>query len=176
MASSRSSPDPRAGGDAPRRIGRAWRELRRGAATASLRAHLIGRDTPPIEQAQLDALEVLVGAQGGCRMSEFADAMRVDPSTATRTVARLERLGLAQRTVDDTDRRIVIARATPLGERTMRGVLVRRNVGMERLLDSFDEPEREQFAEYLERLVTAIDRLAAELDDHPPGTPDRRRH
>jgi DNA-binding MarR family transcriptional regulator len=155
--------------DSTRRIVRAWRELRRGASAAAMRDYLTGRDTPPLEQSQLDALEILVDAADGCRMSEFADAMRVDPSTATRAIARLERLGLATRTVGGGDRRVVIARATPLGERTVRTMTVRRNTGMERLLEPFDESERERFAEYLDRLVASMDRLVGELgsDAHP---------
>ena len=34
---------------------------------------------------------------------------------------------------------------------------------MQRLLEPFDEAEREQFAEYLERFVGSIDQLVAEL-------------
>ena len=167
--STRNSPDasPPAG-DTTRRIARAWRELRRGASTATLRDQLIGRDPRSIEQAQIDALEILIGAPNGCRMSEFADAMRVDPSTATRTLDRLQRLGLAERTVDHSDRRVVLARATPLGERTMRSVIVRRDAGMERLLESFTPSEREQLADYLDRLVDSIDRLVTELAAEPP--------
>jgi DNA-binding MarR family transcriptional regulator len=146
------------------RIAHAWRELRRGAATATLRAHLVGGVDPSVEQSQLDALEILVGAKDGCRMSEFADAMRVDPSTATRAVDRLQRLGLVARSVDPGDRRVVVARATARGERLMHAVIARRDLGLERLLDPFDPSERQQFAEYLERLVASIDRLAGELE------------
>ena len=149
--------------DTRRRIAAAWRELRRGASGAVLRTHLVGPTGPDLEQAQLDALEVLAGAPDGWRMSEFADAMHVDPSTATRAIDRLERLGLAERAVDDHDRRVVIARATSRGARTVREMVVRRSVGMERLLEPFDTDEREQFAEYLERLVASVDRLVAEV-------------
>lgn len=158
--------------DAGRRIASAWRELRRGAASAALRAHLVG-DAPafrhgPIEQAQLDALEVLAGTTTGWRMSEFADAMHVDPSTATRTVDRLERAGLATRSTDPDDRRVVVARPTELGRRLIRDVIMRRASGMERLLASFEPDEREQFADLLERFVAAVDRLVDELAHDAP--------
>ncbi len=149
--------------DTRRRIAAAWRELRRGASGAALRAHLVGPNAPALEQAQLDALEVLVRVADGWRMSEFADAMHVDPSTATRAIDRLERLGLAERSVAAGDRRVVLARPTELGRRTVREMLVRRAVGMERLLEPFDPAEREQFAEYLERLVASVDHLVADL-------------
>lgn len=129
-----------------------------------LRAHLLGPDGPPLEQSQLDALEILASETGGWRMREFADALRVDPSTATRAIARLERHGLAERRASEPDRRFVTAKATPSGQRMIKQVARLRAIGMERLLEPFDAAEREQFAELLERFVTSIDDLVTELE------------
>ena len=147
-----------------RRIALAWRELRRGASGAALRSHLLGADGPPLEQGQLDALEILASEPAGWRMSEFADALRVDPSTATRAISRLERVGLAERLAVDDDKRVVTARVTDAGRRTVERVGRLRSFGVQRLLEQFDDHEREQFAEYLERFVGAIDELVAELE------------
>jgi DNA-binding MarR family transcriptional regulator len=159
--------------DTRQRIAAAWRELRRGASGAALRAHLVGPGGPAVEQSQLDALEVLARAPDGWRMSEFADAMHVDPSTATRAIDRLQRLGLAERSVATDDRRVVLARPTALGRRTVREMLVRRTIGMERVLEPFSAAERAQFADYLERLVASVERLVAELATE--GEPGPRR-
>jgi DNA-binding MarR family transcriptional regulator len=166
-------PDANSDPETRRRIAAAWRELRRGASGAALRSHLIGPGGPPVEQAQLDALEVLAAEPTGWRMGDFADAMHVDPSTATRAVARLEQLGLAERTRDPDDRRVVLARPTALGRRTVSSMLVRRSIGMERLLETFTDDEQVQFAEYLERLVAAVDRLVAELNEAGDGAGGR---
>ena len=120
--------------DTTRRISLAWRELRRGATGAVLRSHLLGPDGPALEQAQLDGLEILASEPDGWRMSDFADAMRVDPSTATRAVNRLQKLGLAERITDDVDGRVVFARATPTGLKMFDRVTTLRAVGMQRLL------------------------------------------
>lgn len=149
--------------DATRRIALAWRELRRGASGAALRAHLLGPDGPALEQAQLDALEILGSEPDGWRMSDFADAMHIDPSTATRAVNRLQQLGLAERVTGDDDRRVVVAQVTATGRRMVRRVATGRAVGMTRLLEPFDEAERQELAVYLERFVAAIDRLVDEL-------------
>jgi DNA-binding MarR family transcriptional regulator len=135
-------PDASSDPETRRRIAAAWRELRRGASGAALRSHLIGPGGPQVEQAQLDALEVLAAEPTGWRMGDFADAMHVDPSTATRAVARLEQLGLAERTRDPDDRRVVLARPTGLGRRTVSSMLVRRSIGMERLLETFTDDEQ----------------------------------
>jgi DNA-binding MarR family transcriptional regulator len=126
---------------------------------------LLGPDGPALEQAQLDALEILASDPEGWRMSSFADAMHVDPSTATRAVNRLEQLGLAERTTGADDRRVVVARATTAGRRMIRGVTKRRALGMQRLLEPFDEAERQELADHLERFVASIDRLVEELAD-----------
>lgn len=147
-----------------RRIALAWRELRRGATGAVLRTHLLGADGPPLEQAQLDALEILASETAGLRMSEFAEALRVDPSTATRAINRLERHGLAERSAEETDKRVVTARATPTGRRMATRVSKLRAIGMQRLVAPFEPEERELFAEYLERFVGSIDDLVSELE------------
>jgi DNA-binding MarR family transcriptional regulator len=149
--------------DTEQRIALAWRELRRGASGPQLRRHLLGPNGPDLEQAQIDALEVLTASPNGLPMSDFADAMHVDPSTATRAIERLERLGLAERAQADDDRRFVRARATAEGTRTMSRITRLQSVGMERLLADFGESEREEFASYLDRFVDSIDRLVAEL-------------
>jgi DNA-binding MarR family transcriptional regulator len=152
------------------RIALAWRELRRGASATALRSYLSGPGSSRLEQAQLDALEILAANRAGLAMSDFADSMRVDPSTATRAVDRLQRLGLAERVQHDADRRYVLARATPEGIRTIRRIARLRALGIQRLLESFDDDEREQFATYLERFVDSMDQLVAELDERANRT------
>jgi DNA-binding MarR family transcriptional regulator len=149
--------------DVALRIALAWRELRRGAAGLELRNHVLGPSDPVLEQAQLDALEIVVSERGGWRMTDFADALRVDPSSATRAIDRLETLGLAERVKASDDKRVVVVRATTEGRRLMRTINRSRAGGMERLLEPFEEHEREQFADYLERFVEAIDRPVEEL-------------
>ena len=150
------------------RIALAWRELRRGAAGATLRSRLLGPDGPHLEQAQRDALEIVAAEPDGIRMSDFADAMHVDPSTATRAIDRLQRLGLAERRQVDADRRFVQARVTSDGLAMVRRIRRLRALGMERLLEPFDDGEREEFARYLERFVASIDDYVDELIN-PPG-------
>jgi DNA-binding MarR family transcriptional regulator len=145
------------------RVALAWRELRRGAAGLELRTHLLGPVSPQLEQAQLDALEIVVSEREGWRMTDFADALRVDPSNATRAIDRLEALGLAERTRATEDKRVVVVRATTEGRRLMREISRLRAAGMRRLLEPFEPEERERFAEYLERFVESIDHLVEEL-------------
>jgi DNA-binding MarR family transcriptional regulator len=139
------------------RIARAWRELRRGAAMGKLRETTFVAGGEPLEPGQLDSLDLLV-QRDEWRMSELADALRVDPSTATRAVQRLEKVGLAQRQPCGVDGRVVIVSATPEGRDRHAVFSTGRRALLKSLLEEFDPSERDQLAELLERFVGALDR------------------
>ncbi len=165
-----------------RRVGMSWRDLRRGAAMSLLRDRLFGTDLDALEPGQVDTLELIV-QQPEWRMSELADALRVDPSTATRAVQRMVALGLAERQTSRDDGRVVMVSATPAGRQWHDRLLAKRRVIMGRLLGEFSPDERIVFAEMLERFVGALDELVDELagsrherapqrnalSDHPPS-------
>src|SRR5215210_2372965 len=94
-----------------RRVGTAWRELRRGAAMQRLRPLLYGDDPDSLDLGQVDTLDLLM-ERGECRMSDLAGALRVDASTATRAIDRLVTRGLVERSHPPEDRRTVVVQAT----------------------------------------------------------------
>lgn len=145
------------------RIGAAWKELRRGAAMSVLRDHLFGAGADALEPGQVDTLELLV-ARDSWRMSELAEALRVDPSTATRAVQRLVKAGMAERTACSNDARVVKVSATATGRARQRAINNLRRETLTAMLSSFDQHEREQFAEYMDRFVTALDEFVRSLD------------
>jgi len=146
------------------RIAWAWRELRRGHGGNELRRQMLRPTDPRLEQAQIDALEILAESGDLSTMSDFAEAMHVDPSTATRAIDRLQKIGLVERIQGDEDRRFVQVKVTPEGERVVRRIRRARADGMRRLLADFSDDERAEFADYMERLVAAIDQLVRELE------------
>jgi len=77
-----TDPRQREAYDLALRIAVAWRAIRRGASAAGLRDWLYATGDGTIEQGQMDTLDVLA-LQPSWRMSELAEALRVDPSTAT---------------------------------------------------------------------------------------------
>ncbi|HKA05398.1 MAG TPA: MarR family transcriptional regulator [Acidimicrobiales bacterium] len=142
------------------RIGAAWKELRRGAAMAALRDQLFGAGEDALEPGQFDTLEALAQRRAW-RMSELAEELRVDPSTATRAVQRLLRTGLAERQRFNEDGRVVLVAATETGRRRYDAIARCRRAFMASVLSGFDAEERRQFATLLERLVAAVDAAAA---------------
>jgi RNA polymerase sigma-70 factor, ECF subfamily len=144
------------------RVALAWRELRRGASGTALRDHFYGADA--LEQGQIDTLDVLMTRESW-RMSELADALHVDPSTATRAVQRLVNDGLAERKPCGDDGRVVLVVPSAAGRRQHRAISKRRVIALSRLLGAFDAHERRQLADLLTRFVREVDALADEL--HP---------
>jgi len=146
------------GEEVARRISLALRELRRGASMGLLREQFLGTGDDALEPGQMDTLDVLLSAEAW-RMGDLADALRVDPSTATRAVERLTRIHLAERRPDPDDGRVVLVRATPAGRQRHDEAYGRWSQVLAEILGTFDARERTELAAYLERLVIALDRV-----------------
>lgn len=134
--------------------------LRRGASEPSIRAHLFGTDNP-LEQGQMDALDVLIGKDR--TMRELAEKLRIEPSTATRAVQRLTKGGLAERYTAPDDGRIVMVRVTEEGRRRHAEVDERRFVALKQIFQGFDVDERQTLVDLLSRLGAAMDELVASV-------------
>jgi DNA-binding MarR family transcriptional regulator len=138
------------------RIGQAWIEIRRGAAMGALQKHLFGSGDDALDLGQMDTLDLLA-QQPRWRMSDLAEALRVDPSTATRAVQRLVNVGLADRRPCDVDGRVVMVCITRAGTARHAEVAARRSVVMRHMLGAFTPDERPVLADLLERFVASID-------------------
>jgi DNA-binding MarR family transcriptional regulator len=141
------------------RIFDAWRELRRGAGVSSLREHLYGSGDDALDPGQLDALE-LVLQRGAWRMSELANALYVDASTATRTIDRLVASGLVVRRPATEDGRGIVVSATSKGRKQCARIQRGRSELMLTFLDEFELPEAQALAGLMERLVASVNRVA----------------
>lgn len=118
--------------------------------------YLFGKGDDALETGQMDTLDLLV-TQDAWRMGDLADALRVDPSTATRAVQRLERVGLAMRCGGSDDKRVVMVSATDKGRERHDEALNRRQVLLATIMESYDRDEWPVLAELLERFVGALD-------------------
>jgi DNA-binding MarR family transcriptional regulator len=136
------------------RIGVAWRELRRGASMAAMRERLYGDLLDP---AQVDTLDLIMQREG-LRMSELADALRVDASTATRAVNRLVDAGFVARVAAPGDGRGVVVVPSAEGRALYPDLSARRRTMLLEVLQDFSADDRAQLADLLERLVSGVDR------------------
>jgi len=142
------------------RIGRAWRESRRGATASIVRDAIYGIGGSAIEPGQMDALDLLVTVNS-CRMGDLADHLRVDPSTATRAVQRLVKDNLAQRVEHEGDGRVVSIAATERGRRIHGEVAERRRAIILEVMSKFSPDERDQLADLFERFTASVDAAAS---------------
>ena len=139
------------------RVAIAMREIRRGGGMQRVRDRIYGE---VVDLGQHDALDVLV-TNGACRMRQLADALRVDASTATRTVERLEAAGWAERQPDPGDRRIVVVAPTEAGLARHEQLRVRAHEALGELFGRFTPDELRQLADLLDRLVIGLDDFSA---------------
>jgi DNA-binding MarR family transcriptional regulator len=144
------------------RIGASWVQIRRGASMGTLREYLLGTGDEALEQGQMDSLDLLA-RQPSWRMSDLAEALRIDPSTATRAVQRLVASGLAIRCPHDDDGRVVMVEVTEAGLSRHAAVNARRGELMAHMLGAFNADERPVLADMLERFVSAVDEFVDRL-------------
>jgi len=142
-------------------IGRSWVQIRRGAG-GTLRDYLYGTGEESLEQGQMDSLDLLA-RRPSWRMSDLAEALRIDPSTATRAVQRLVTAGLAVRTPNEDDGRVVMVEITDAGRSRHADVNARRGLLMTHMLSAFTPEERPVLAEMLDRFVAAVDEFVENL-------------
>jgi DNA-binding MarR family transcriptional regulator len=145
------------------RIGRAWREIRRGAAASALKETVYGpcaTHDVSIEPGQMDALDLLVTVES-CRMSDLAEYLRIDPSTATRAAQRLIKDNLATKVHHEGDGRVVEIAATEHGREVHAIVAERRRAVILGIMERFSKDERTQLADILERFVVATDTVVS---------------
>ena len=138
------------------RIGRAWREIRRGSTAGQARDAIFGVGGSAIEPGQMDALELLVAVET-CRMGDLAEYLRIDPSTATRAVQRLIKDDLAERVQHAGDGRVVAIAATERGRRIHGEVNDRRRAILFSVMNDFDPEERVALADLMERFTLSVD-------------------
>jgi DNA-binding MarR family transcriptional regulator len=138
------------------RIGRAWREIRRGSTASDARDTIFGVGGSAIEPGQMDALELLVVVES-CRMGDLAEYLRIDPSTATRAVQRLIKDNLAERVQHPGDGRVVTIAATERGRRIHGEVNDRRRAILFAVMNDFNPEERFVLADLMERFTLSID-------------------
>ena len=110
----------------------------------------------------MDTLDLL-SRRNDRPMKELAARLRVDPSTATRSVQRLEADGLVERYSSPEDGRVVLVRITDEGMRRHDDVAARRSTAMMHILSEFEPDERAQLADLLDRFIVSVDDVVERL-------------
>src|SRR3546814_2878923 len=86
-------------------------------------------------------------------MSDIAVVLRVDRSSATRAVDRLEAAGLVARRADPDDARGIVVAATQAGRALLGRVRDRATAMLAEVLATFSTEDRDRLAELMERQI-----------------------
>lgn len=97
--------------------------------------------------------------EGPQRLGALAQTFGLDPSTITRQVQALEKLGLADRSTDAADRRASILRLTEEGKVVLDRTRRVRRERLEDLVRHWTDAERQQLGELLAKLNAAMDQM-----------------
>lgn len=94
---------------------------------------------------------------GPQRAGTLADAVHSDPSTVSRQIAQLVRLGLVERTADPVDGRATLLAATVEGMRVFEENRRMRNEKIAEMLQSWSVDDRQTLCELLGRFTTDLE-------------------
>jgi DNA-binding MarR family transcriptional regulator len=141
-----------------RRVGWAWRQLRRGASALRAKDLFYGSGEEGLDLALADAL-IVISQQGQMRMGELADQLQITPASTTRAVGCLVDKGLVERVKATDDQRSILVSVTPAGRARYDVINAKISDGLSQILLEFSPAEQIQLAEYLERFVHSVDRF-----------------
>jgi len=98
---------------------------------------------------------ILLFTNGPTRMSEIASQLGISMATATGVIDRMVERGIVVRESDPNDRRIVLCRVSPEGERTVSGLWQSWSKRGEEMLRALDRPRLLAVRAMLEALLEA---------------------
>jgi DNA-binding MarR family transcriptional regulator len=99
-------------------------------------------------------------AIGPARVSEVAELIGLNPTTVSRHLASLEKMGLVSRASSDLDGRAAAVELTDAGKNAVRNLRKARRGLFDELLDDFDDGDLERFGSYLARFFEAFEAAA----------------
>lgn len=132
-----------------------------------------------VERATYHLLVHLVKG-GPRRASALAEAVHSDPSTISRQVGHLVRLGYVERTADPEDGRATLLAATVEGARVFEESRKARNESIAEMLAPWSEADRQTLRELLARFTTDLENVdksrsalppSRDADTHTPSEP-----
>ena len=143
------------------RIAFAWRDLRRGAATAVVRDRMFGTGRDAVEPAQMDVLDLLV-VQDDRRMSDLAAGAARRSEHRHAHVAADGGVRVSPPGAHSEDGRVVTVRLTDEGRRRHALVAGRRTAILRTILEPFDEADRATLASLLDRFLVSLEKYVGD--------------
>ena len=93
--------------------------------------------------------------EDGVRQKTLTEELRINPSSVSEMISKLENDGYVKRTVDPTDKRATLITLTELGEARTAELSDERNERLDRAFGNLTDAEKEQLIALLEKLTEA---------------------
>jgi len=135
-----------------------------------LRAQYQAEHPDAVERATYLLLVHLV-KDGPRRAGALADAVHSDPSTISRQIGHLVKLGYVERTADPEDGRATLLAATDEGRRVLEENRRLRNERFSQILASWSDADRAALSAMLGRLTADIETFVGEPPPSAPRAP-----
>ena len=142
-----------------------WLEMLGRTSRPRFRALLLSRAGVTLDQDLAQYL-VTIDLRGPIGVLELADLLDQNHPKASRSLARLEQLGLVQRAAADHDRRIKTASVTAEGHRVVQAINQGRRRLLEEALADWGERDRAELARLTRRFSDAMFAL---VESHDQG-------
>ncbi len=136
-------------------LGQAWQVMRR-ARTGIIARAIRDLGHLRLEPGDIDALDQIVACGGTSQMSALASGLNVTASSATKAVDRLVRKGLARRTKDPSDGRVVLVSLSAEGAGAQAHVQAERSAFAVEVLGAFDAADQGIIGRLLPRIADAV--------------------
>lgn len=108
--------------------------------------------------AQARLLSLLTEHEDGVRQRVLAEEMRINPSSTSELISKLESEGYVARTVDPDDKRATLIALTEVGRARAYEMEDERNEKFAKVFEPLTEKEKEQLLKLLEKLVPTPER------------------
>ena len=100
-------------------------------------------------------LSVIGSYEDGVRQKVLTEELRINPSSVSEMISKLENDGYVKRTVDPTDKRATLISLTELGEARAAEIQDEKNEKLDKAFSNLTDDEKEQLITLLEKLTEA---------------------
>ena len=98
-------------------------------------------------------LEVISRYEAGVRQKTLTEELRINPSSVSEMISKLENDGYVRRTIDPTDKRATLITLTELGEARNAELQDEKTASLSKAFGNLTDDEKEQLIALLEKLT-----------------------
>jgi DNA-binding MarR family transcriptional regulator len=167
------SPEPEATIEDIVHIGQSMTRMRMITGRRLIARLAIAKVAPELELSHLDVLDAVMRSaeQGEVTVGTIAEAMRIDPSRASRIVADMVSRNVLERAASQQDARRILVVVTPFGQSLLEELKAQKLSIVADVVSDWSAEEAEAFAGLFDKFMTGFERVFAVRDKHLPPAP-----